>query len=214
MPFSTRYAVSIDRTATAVSGQTLADAYTFSFTTPTVKLLATNWYRRTDRYDSPLVVGFRFNQPVRAADLRGHLALTYESHDWKRPELSAGARARLASIDPPALQAFEAKVAAADAAASSTAAVPAITAGEWDVKRLGAADPTLIVLQTTTVPPPKAGFASRCRRGHQACRAAPRRRAHRRTPCSSSRPSSWMARHAPPDAIPTGGTRSASGARP
>ncbi len=46
-------------------------------------------------------------------------------------------------------------MAAADAAASSTAAVPAITAGEWDVKRLGAAEPTLLVLQTTIVPPPE-----------------------------------------------------------
>src|SRR3954462_3471030 len=46
LPFSTRYSVTIDASATAVSGHTLAAPYTFAFTTPTVKLLATNWYRR------------------------------------------------------------------------------------------------------------------------------------------------------------------------
>ncbi len=53
LPFSTRYAVTVDASATAVSGRKLAAPYTFAFTTPTVKLLATNWYRRNNRFDAP-----------------------------------------------------------------------------------------------------------------------------------------------------------------
>ena len=122
LPFSTRYTVTIDATATAISGRTLAAPYTVFFTTPTVKLLATNWYRRGNRFDGPVVLGLRFNQPVRAADLLQRLALAYKTHDWTPPAMSAAARARMQATEPAGLAAFEAKVAAATAAANSTAA--------------------------------------------------------------------------------------------
>src|SRR5262245_46210900 len=149
LPFSTRYTVTIDASATAISGRKLAAAHSFAFTTPTVKLLATNWYRRNDRFDRPIVVGLRFNQPVRAVDLLRHLELRYESHDWNHPTMSAAATERLKATDPAGLQAFEAKVAAAHAAATATSPVIASATATWDVKRLGAADPTLVVVQTT-----------------------------------------------------------------
>ena len=155
LPHSTRYTVTVDATATAVSGRHLAAPYVFSFTTPTVKLLATNWYRRGDRYNGAVVVALRFNQRVRAADLLQHLQLRYQSHQWKQPSLSPAAQERLRATDPAGLQAFEAKLAAANAAASSTDAVAVTRATTWDTKRLGKADPTLVVLQTTTVPPPE-----------------------------------------------------------
>src|SRR5688572_16124779 len=111
LPFSTRYTVTIDATATAVSGRKLAAPYTFAFSTPTVKLLATNWYRRNDRFDAPVVIGLRFNQPVRAADLLQRLTLVYKTHDWTPPVMSAASKARLQATDPAGLAAFEAKVA-------------------------------------------------------------------------------------------------------
>jgi uncharacterized protein YfaS (alpha-2-macroglobulin family) len=155
LPYSTRYTVTIDAGATAVSGRQLAAPHTFTFTTPTVKLLATNWYRRGNRFDGPVVLALRFNQPVRAAELLDRLTLTYDPHDWERPRLSARSQARLRATDPAGLQAFEAKVAAADAAARSSARIMAASTTSWDPRRLGSPAPTLVVLQTTTVPPPE-----------------------------------------------------------
>ena len=153
LPYSTRYTVTIDASATAASGRKLASNHTFSFTTPTVKLLATNWYRRGDRYDGAVVIGLRFNQPVRPRDLLQHLTLQYEPHTWAQPAISPAARERLRATDPAGLQAFEAKLAAADAAAASTAKVVVSSTATWDTKKLGVAAPTLVVLQTTSVPP-------------------------------------------------------------
>ena len=56
LPFATRYDVTVDASATAVSGRTLGTPYTFGFTTPTVKLLRTETYRRGGRADAPFVV--------------------------------------------------------------------------------------------------------------------------------------------------------------
>ena len=49
LPYATRYQVTIAATATAVSGRRLGRPHQFSFTTPTVKLRNTNWYRRGGR---------------------------------------------------------------------------------------------------------------------------------------------------------------------
>ena len=97
-----------------------AAPHSFFFTTPTVKLLATNWYRRSNRFDAPIVIGLRFNQPVRAADLLQRLTLAYKPHDWTPPVMSPAARGRLQPTDATGLAAFDAKVAAAAAAASAT----------------------------------------------------------------------------------------------
>ena len=153
LPFSTRYSVTIDASATAVSGHTLAAPYTFAFTTPTVKLLATNWYRRGNRFDGPVVLGLRFNQPVRAADLLPRLTLAYKAHDWTPPQMSPAARARTQATEPAGLAAFDAKIATATAAASSTARVVVSATATWNTDKLGKPEPTLVVLQTTTVPP-------------------------------------------------------------
>ena len=155
LPYSTRYAVTVDASAAAVSGRKLAAPYTFSFTTPTVKLLATNWYRRGDRFDGKVVVAFRFNQPVRTDDLLRRLVLRYEPHDWKRPSLSSEAEARLRASDPAGLQAFQNKLATANSAAAATAPLSAASTTNWDVKRLGAAAPALVVLEVKEVPPPE-----------------------------------------------------------
>ena len=46
LPYATTYEVTVDASATAVSGRRLAQPTTFRFTTPTVQLLQTNWWRR------------------------------------------------------------------------------------------------------------------------------------------------------------------------
>ena len=39
----------------------------------TLRLLDVGWYRRSDRYDSPVVIGLRFNQPISFATVSEHL---------------------------------------------------------------------------------------------------------------------------------------------
>ncbi len=73
--------------------------YTFSFTTPTVRLLQNaDWYRRNGRFDQPIVVLLRFNQPVRPANVLAHLRARFEPHEWEaaRPR---GRRAEPPEVD-------------------------------------------------------------------------------------------------------------------
>ncbi|HEV3214943.1 MAG TPA: MG2 domain-containing protein [Vicinamibacterales bacterium] len=149
LPFATRYDVTVDTTATATSGRRLAAPYTFTFTTPTVKLLKADWYRKATRYDTPMVVVLRFNQPVRAADILAHTTLHFEPHAWAAPTLGPDAQARLKGNDPQSIVAFTAKVAAAARAAASNAPLTFAPASDWDKKRFPtSAD--LVVLETTS----------------------------------------------------------------
>ena len=149
LPYATRYDVTVDATAAAVSGRTLGAPYTFSFTTPTVKLLRTDAYRRGGRFDAPYVVLLRFNQPVDRADVAAALAAKFESHSWDQPSISAAAQQRLAAIDPTSVDRFNAKVAATSAAASSTAPVTVRLTNDWDKKRFPP-HPTLVAFETVT----------------------------------------------------------------
>ncbi|PYQ42845.1 MAG: hypothetical protein DMF77_11535, partial [Acidobacteria bacterium] len=56
LPYATRYDVTIDATATSARGAALGRPYTFSFTTPTLRLLQTTWSRREGRHDRPVVL--------------------------------------------------------------------------------------------------------------------------------------------------------------
>ncbi len=149
LPYATRYDVTVDATAAAVSGRTLGAPYTFSFTTPTVKLLRTDAYRRGGRFDAPYVVLLRFNQPVDRADVAAALAAKFESHSWDQPSISAAAQQRLAAIDPTSVDRFNAKVAATRAAVSSTAPVTVRLTNDWDKKRFPP-HPTLVAFETVT----------------------------------------------------------------
>src|ERR1700736_733668 len=46
LPFATKFDITIDAAAKAVSGKPLDHAYNFSFNTPTIALLSTDWYRK------------------------------------------------------------------------------------------------------------------------------------------------------------------------
>jgi uncharacterized protein YfaS (alpha-2-macroglobulin family) len=152
LPLATRYTVTIGTTATSVAGNTLKEPHTFSFTTPTVKLLRTSWYRKTRMFDSPAVLVLRFNQPVAPLEVARHLSLRYEPHPWTAPTLPAATRDRLAALDPQAVADFEAKVARTQAATHSRAIVPYFNATTWDQKAFPPS-PDLVVLETKEVPP-------------------------------------------------------------
>src|ERR1700737_3930397 len=155
LPFATRYEVTVDTTAAAVSGRRLAAPYTFSFTTPTVKLLAAQSYRKAGRYDGTMMVALRFNQPVRPADIVAHTMLHFEKHDWKVPELTPEARLPLKTNDPQSIVKFDAKVAAAARAASATSLLTFTAAADWDKKRFEPSS-NLVDLEIKTLVPTEA----------------------------------------------------------
>ena len=190
----------------------------FSFTTPTVKLLATNWYRRGDRFDGPVVIGLRFNQPVRAAQiLLQRLALAYKTArldaagDVRRgPRPDAGDRPGR----PRRLRGQGRR--RRPRPRTSTARVVVSSTATWDVRTgSGKPDPTLVVLQTTTVPPTESWIE--LDGPHRACAAS---RATSPTP----RPQTYTMELEPTffvdeppcldrSAIPIAGTRCACAAR-
>ncbi len=56
LPFATKYDVAIDADAKSVAGHTLGQPYTFSFITPTIQLLNTNWDRKNHKVDDPVLI--------------------------------------------------------------------------------------------------------------------------------------------------------------
>ena len=153
LPLATKYDVTIDATATAISGRKLAAPYTFSFLTPTTRLLRTNWYRPGGRYDAAPLFILHFNQPVRPADVAPHVRAAFQSHDFIPPVISQAAQARLRVIDPVALQAFAGKVEKARAAAAATTPVALELAADWDKKRFPPSRDMVVLRATTPVPP-------------------------------------------------------------
>ena len=149
LPHATRYDVTIGASAAAVSGRTLGRPFTFSFTTPTVRLLQTQWYRLNGRFDQPIVIALRFNQPVRPSDMASHVTLRYEPHEWGRPWMTTAERARMGAET----ARFDAKVASTMAVVNSQAPLAVRLAVDWDKKRFPQSS-DLVVLQTGTPPPP------------------------------------------------------------
>jgi hypothetical protein len=154
LPYATRYEVTVDPSATAVSGRKLASPYTFSFTTPTVKLKETHWYRRGGKAGAPMVILMTFNQRVKAADVLAHATAAFEPHGWDEPVLPAATDARLRQMDPAAPAAFDAKLAATRSAARANGPVAVRLTTDWDHKRFPNT-PNLVVLETTTAVPPE-----------------------------------------------------------
>jgi uncharacterized protein YfaS (alpha-2-macroglobulin family) len=147
LPFATKYDVTIETTATAVSGRRLAQPYQFSFTTPTVKLLQTRWYRRGGQASAPMVVLLRFNQQVRPEDVATALTATFEPHAWTAPVLDAEHAARLSAIDPTAVGRFQAKVRETEAVAAAQGSVGFRLTNDWDRKQVPAS-PDLVAFES------------------------------------------------------------------
>ena len=153
LPVATKYDVTIDTTAIALSGRRLDRPYTFAFTTPTVRLLQTQWYRPGGRYDAAPIVILRFNQAVKAGDVAAHVSAHFENHPFDTPQLSSAAQARLRASEPASLQAFDAKVRNARASASAAEPVTLRLAPDWDKKKFPPARDMVVVEVTTPAPP-------------------------------------------------------------
>jgi uncharacterized protein YfaS (alpha-2-macroglobulin family) len=152
LPFATKYDVTVDAAAKAVSGKTLGKEYRFSFTTPTIQLLRTAWYRKGDKYDGGIVVALWFNQPVDSETLASHLQLRTAKHEIKAPELLA--RERLQKLEPQQVAAFDAKLAKAQqAAASDGQPVLSFFPTDWDSKHFSPAKELVVVETKPGVPP-------------------------------------------------------------
>jgi hypothetical protein len=150
LPYATAYRITVEGGTRAVSGRQLAKPFTFTFTTPTVRLLALDHYRRNGRFDASEVLLLRFNQAVDPGSVLAHLSSRAEPHNWAAPVLPPSVG--LARSDPATLAQFRAKIAAADAAARSSAAMALQLAREWDTKRWPAS-PDLVVVETAAAPP-------------------------------------------------------------
>ena len=148
LPYATAYTVTVEASAAAVSTRRLARAVTFRFTTPTVTLLQTNWYRRGGTVAGNMVVLLRFNQPVRGRDIAAHLTAALSPHPFTPPSFTADEEARLTAQNPAALTAFAAKVATVQQVASSRQAVPLQLTTSWDQQRFPAS-PDLVAFETT-----------------------------------------------------------------
>jgi uncharacterized protein YfaS (alpha-2-macroglobulin family) len=148
LPFATKYDVTIDEAAKSVAGNTLDRSYSFSFSTPTIRLLNTNWYRRGQKADGSVIIGLWFNQPVDAATIVQHLQLRTKSHKLEAPVIPDSGLERLKKLTPQALQAFEAKRTKSEqAAASDGVPVLSFVTPDWD-KKLWPPKPELVVLET------------------------------------------------------------------
>jgi uncharacterized protein YfaS (alpha-2-macroglobulin family) len=155
LPYATTFTVRVDASATSVSGRALGTPYRFAFTTPTVRLLSAQWYRRDERFDRPAVIVLHFNQRVRTEDVVAHGRVALEPHAWTAPALSAKARDLLQRTDPAGLGRFDAKVAAVRRVTSGSSSIGIRAAESWNEERFPA-KPEQVVIETATAPPPDA----------------------------------------------------------
>ncbi|HET7436545.1 MAG TPA: alpha-2-macroglobulin family protein [Thermoanaerobaculia bacterium] len=154
VPTATQYSVTIDANAKSLAGHTLDQPYRFDFTTPTIRLVQTQWYRKGGKAGAPIVILLSFNQPVDAATILPHLKLLTTPHDVPAPYWSPEGRARAQKLEPDALVAFDKKAAQAKAAASQNGnSVFVSVATDWDKKKYAPA-PELLVLETKPGVPP------------------------------------------------------------
>ncbi|HEX9986798.1 MAG TPA: MG2 domain-containing protein [Thermoanaerobaculia bacterium] len=143
LPYATTYTVTIDASARSVAGNTLDKPSKFSFTTPTIRLMGTDWYRRDEKMGNPIVIALRFNQPVDAATVAKHLQLRTSTRPFEEPAIADPSQ-----VDAASQQAFAAKAAKAKAAAASQGAPVFVSvATNWDKERFPPANDQ-VVLET------------------------------------------------------------------
>ena len=154
LPFATRYSVTVDASAESAAGRRLRAPYSFTFTTPTVRMIAMRWARKTERFDSPVTMALGFNQPVRPDDVLPHVTVAYLQHQFDAPAFSSAERARLTASDPDGLRRFDQKVAEARRNAARRDRVTVRVARDWDRAVFKSIDDTIVMLETVDVPPP------------------------------------------------------------
>ena len=134
LPFATAYEVTVDTSATAVSGRKLAKPVTFRFSTPAVRVEDVRWMRRGGTVDGRIVLLLTFNQPVRSADIAAALSARLEPHPWKAPAFTPEQASVLKAADPSSVERFEAKVKETQLAAASKAPVKLQPTTDWNKK--------------------------------------------------------------------------------
>jgi uncharacterized protein YfaS (alpha-2-macroglobulin family) len=130
LPYATELNVTVDKSAKSVAGNTLDQPYRWSFTTPTIRLMRTDWYRKKN---GSVVIALRFNQPIDPNTLAAHLKLQTQEHAIELPPV------------PPSGDAKKAKALAA--AASNGEPVLSFLATDWDKERFTPGK-DLVVLET------------------------------------------------------------------
>ena len=153
LPFATAYDVTVDRTATAVSGRKLANPVRFTFSTPAVRLERVEWYRRGGSVQGRIVLLLFFNQPVRSADIAAALSARFEPHAWDPPTLTPAQAAVLKAADPSSTERFEAKVKETQLAAASRAPVKVQPTKDWNQRRFPASSRMVAFEVVTDVAP-------------------------------------------------------------
>ncbi len=142
LPYATEYTVTIDKAAKAVAGATLDQQYTWTFVTPTIRLVNSDHYQKSN---GAVVIGLRFNQPIEPAIVLPHIDIRTKAHDIEIVDYPESGANR---ITPEEMKAFEAKVAKAKAvAAADGQKVLAFQATEWDKERF-VPGKDLVVLET------------------------------------------------------------------
>jgi alpha-2-macroglobulin len=136
LPYATEYTVTVDKSAKSVAGKTLDQPYQWTFSTPTIRLLRADWYRRNS---GAVVIALRFNQPVDAPTLVPHLKLETQGHPIELPAVPAAGVAK--------------KEKALAAAASDGEPVLSFIATEWNKERFKPGK-DLVVLETKPGIPP------------------------------------------------------------
>ena len=87
LPYATKYDVTIESAAKSIAGNTLERVYSFSFTSPTVKLQWASWYRKEAKADSAIVIGLFFNQPVETSAILPFLQMRTVPREFKEPTI-------------------------------------------------------------------------------------------------------------------------------
>ena len=136
LPYATEFSVTVDKTAKSVAGNTLDQPYRWSFTTPTIRLLRADWYRKKN---GSVILALRFNQAVDAGTLAPHLKLQTQAHRIELPPVPAGGEAK--------------KAKALAAAASDGEPILAFIATDWNKERFVPGN-DLVVLETKPGIPP------------------------------------------------------------
>lgn len=148
LPFATKYTVTIDKSAKSVAGNTLDQATVLNFTTPTIKLLSTEFYRRGGKADGSVVIAMRFNQPISAAAILPHVRVRTAAHDVPPPFWTSDSIERLKKLEPQGWAAYEAKKTKVDQVAKTDKApVLVFAATDWDKERWPVAE-DLVVVET------------------------------------------------------------------
>ncbi len=145
LAYATQYKVTVDKSAKSIAGKTLDESYDWTFTTPTIRLVNTGFYRKGNKFDGAIVIGLRFNQAIDVDTIVSHLKLSTTSHEFPSIELPEEGAKRMTAAE---VQAFEAKKAKAQAAANSEGQpVLGFVAAEWDTDRFPKGK-DLVVLET------------------------------------------------------------------